>query len=274
MIKMSGKGGRDSGPKLPWKCGAGLQRGTLLLRRLRAAIDGVSGHTQTYAELSDLTGESKSTLGRWLDGDGQPSPETLLRMQEVLPTSLRNQILDEPAFRRCYPTLEHPRISHDSVKLSQLKTILSRPTGLTLVDGEGERLITFLITALGHSCQFLSTERRKVLGLDSHAPDWFVPVPGVTYLDNILQTQKLRQEFAKAWPQITSSKGALVILNGPWAQLPGINEKALALAQNCHIVITQKPPLQPAHKPSIPPTCFINVAEDKSKQLQIGIQER
>jgi hypothetical protein len=83
-----------------------------------------------------------------------------------------------------------------------------------LVKGERETLVTFLVTALGHSCRILSTKRREVLGLDSHAPDWFVPVPNLRYFDNLLHTQKLHEEFVKAWPRMSNSKGALIILNG------------------------------------------------------------
>jgi len=240
MKKSSAKITSEPGDLLPWKYGAGLQRGTLLLRRLRAAIEGIAGHALTYEELSALTGEPKSTLGNWINGDGQPSPETLLRLLEMLPTSLRNQILEEPAVSRSYPTLEHPRLAHDPVKVSCLKTIISQTKGITLVQGERETPVTFLLTALGHSARILAANRREVLGLDSHAPDWFVPVAGVTYFENVLQLPQLRTAFEKAWPRMRACQGGLLILNGGWAQLPGVHEKIRDCARSCHVVVSDQ----------------------------------
>jgi hypothetical protein len=273
MKKSSEKNTPKLGGHLPWNYGVGLQRGTLLLRRLRAAIDGISSRALTYEDWFEVIGEPKSTLGNWLNGDGQPSPEALLRMVEMLPSSLRHQILDEPAFCRCRPVVDHPRLSHDQVKVSCLKTIISKMEGITLVQGERETLVTFLVAALGHSCRILSTRRRAVLGLDSHAPDWFVPVPNVTYFDNVLHTQKLHLEFEKAWPRISNSKGALIILNGVWSQLPGFNEKARALAQHCHVVLGDKLRPQPVQTSSSS-THIITVAADRiePKQIQVAIQ--
>jgi hypothetical protein len=264
----------EPGARLHWNQGARLQRGTLLLRRLRAALDGISGRSLTYEDLSELTGEGKSTLGNWINGEGQPSPEVLLRMMEMLPRSTRDQILSDPDFCRCHPTLEHPRLSHDRVTVSFLKTIISKREGITLVQGEREILTTFVITALGHSCRILSTTGREILGLDSHAPDWFVPVPGVTYIENILSTQRLHEEFEKAWPRISSYKGTLVILNGGWAQLPAFFDRARLLARNCHVIFSDK--LRPRHALSGNLSIhIITVAPERaqSEQIKAEIQE-
>ena len=236
MKKLAAKNTINSA-HLPWKFGPGLQRGTQLLRRLRSAVDGISGRALTYEEWFVATGVPRSTLCDWLKGDGEPSPEALLRMFELLPTALRHQILDEPAFLRCRPVVDHPRLSHNPNMVSRMKTIISKTEGVTLVQSELEAMTTFVVSALAHSCWALSGTRREVLGLDSHAPDWFVPVPKVTYFDNVLHRQTLQVEFEKALPRISNSKGALVVLNGGWAQLPGFFESTRALAQHSHVIV-------------------------------------
>ena len=273
MKKSSAQSTPAPDAKLPWKYGPGLQRGTLLLRRLRTAIDGMFGRALKYEEWFEVIGEPKSTLGNWLNGDGQPSPEALLRMLEMLPASLRHHILNDPDFCRCRPVVEHPRLSHDRVIVSCLKTIIAKTEGLTLVQGERETLVTFLVTALGHSCRLLSTKRREVLGLDSHAPDWFVPVPNLRYFDNLLHTQKLHEEFAKAWPRMSNSKGALIILNGGWAQLPEFQEKIRVLARHCHVVFSDKLRPRPVQTSNVS-THIITVSADRTEpeHIQVEIQ--
>jgi len=269
--KLSAKNVSDPGAHLPSKFGEGLQRGTELLRRLRAAINGVSGRTLQQEELAELVGEPKSTLNNWLNGDGQPSPEALLRMVEMLPISRRHEILDDPDICRCRPVFEHPRLSHDPVKVSCLKTIVSKVEGLTLVQGEREASVTFVVTALGHSCKMLSTKNREVLGLDSHAPDWFVPVPNVKYFDNILHTQRLREEFEKAWPRMSNRKGSLIILNGGWSQLPDFHEKTRVLARYCHVVFSDK--MQPRPVPANPaPTHILMVSGGRTASENIQVE--
>jgi len=63
-----------------------------------------------------------------------------------------------------------------------------------IVVGRKRRKTNFLIAALGHSFQGLIQLPRRVFGVDVHAADWFVRVPGVTYLGNIFPADRLRQE--------------------------------------------------------------------------------
>jgi len=157
-------------------------------------------------------------------------------MLEILPTSLRSQILDEPAVSRCYPTLEHPRLAHDQVKVSCLKTILSKTKGITLVQGERETLVTFLLTALGHSGRVLSTNYREVLGLDSHAPDWFVPIPGVTTSTTSCRARNCTRNFEKAWPRMSVCQAGLLILMAAGRNSPRSMSEIHSLGRSCHVV--------------------------------------
>jgi len=273
MKKLAAKNTPDLGAHLPWKFGAGLQRGTRLLCRLRAAVDGISGHVLTYEEWFDAIGVARSTFCDWVKGDGEPSPEALLRMFELLPRALQHQILDEPTFLRCRPVVDHPRLSHDPSMVSRLKTVIAKTEGVTWARAEREDLVTFMATAFGHSCRILSPTRREVLGLDSHAPDWFVPVPKVTYFDNVQHIQKLQIEFEKVWPSIRNSKGALIILNGGWSQLPNFAENIRAVALHSHVVVGDKLGPRPEQTGNIPAHILTLSAERLApERIQVGIQ--
>jgi hypothetical protein len=109
--------------------------------------------------------------------------------------------------------------------------------------------------------------------LDSHAPDWFVPVPNLRYFDNLLHTQKLHEEFAKAWPRMSNSKEALIILNGGWAQLPEFQEKTRVLARHCHVVFSDKLRPRPVQTSNVS-THIITVSADRTEpeHIQVEIQ--
>src|SRR6185312_4571583 len=61
------------------------KRATVLFRMLRAALEGAHGRQFCLEELSEITGEPRSTLSDWFGGSGQPSIEAALRMAERLP---------------------------------------------------------------------------------------------------------------------------------------------------------------------------------------------
>ena len=66
-------------------------------------------------------------------------------------------------------------------------------------------------------------------GLDAHHPDWFVPLPGVRYLDNECRPQRARDEIRRLWPIFSGTTGGMVLLNAPC--LPSAEEiEAVALA--------------------------------------------
>lgn len=218
--------------------GAGLSRATLLFRRLRSALEGVARRQFRYEDLAELIGEPKSTLCNWNNGDGQPASETLLRLFELLPVGERNKLLGELPFCRSFPTIEHLRIAHDPVAVSYLKTVLGSEKGITLIQGERELLSTFVITAMAQSFALFPGNRGQIAGLDVHAPDWFVPVPGVAYLNNAAQPIRIRAEAERIWPTLGTTSTKLVILNGVWTPVPELRSKICELAEACHVLVT------------------------------------
>jgi hypothetical protein len=83
--------------------------------------------------------------------------------------------------------------------------------------------------------------------LDIHAPDWFVPVLGVTYLNNELNPGRIREELDGLRPTIVSTKGGLEIFNGALALVSLSNESIQAMARHSHVIIAdwQRPRVQP-----------------------------
>lgn len=240
------------------------RRTTLLLRKLRSALEGAVGRQLALDEISEITWEPKSTLSDWFGGSGQPSIEAVLRLMERLPPGQRHQILDLAPVTRCYPSLEHPRISHDQVAISTLITLLRQSAGTTIVHSEREELMTFLVTAMGHSYRHMNGGG-MVTGFDVHFPDWFVEVPGILYLDNLQRAENLESELKMSWDAITVGSG-LLILDGVWPRLPGILEQIRELGKSRHVVVgcnTQLP--NDGNQIEVPgPAHIINVLPDRT----------
>ena len=219
--------------------GAGLSRATLLYRRLRSALEAVASRGLTYEDLAELTGEARTTLCNWYNGDGQPSAELLLSLLEFLPAPQRSEIFAELPFCRCFPTLQNPRLAHDPVAVSVLKTIVGFEAGITLVRGQNDDLNTFVITALGHSFGQAQHHRGRICGLDIHNPDWFVPLPNVTYLNNAVTPAQIRMAAEKVWPALNDLKRGMIVLNGTWTHLPDLANKTRAMSADCHVLATE-----------------------------------
>jgi hypothetical protein len=213
------------------------KRSTSCFRSLKLAVDQVVGRQLSFEELSDATGEAKSTLSNWLGGVGSPSFECVLRLLERLPDAARNQLLSSPPVSRCYPTLGHPRLAYDLAAISRFTTILHQATGTTLIHGIREDLVTFLVTALGHNYYHAQLRNDAVRGFDVHAPDWFVPLPTVSYLSNTQSCDAIRQRFLSEWPTLRKHKGGMVILNGIWPQVADLYDEIFELAGQNHVII-------------------------------------
>lgn len=249
------------------------RRTTLLLRRLRAAVEGALGRALNYEELSTLIGEPKSTFGNWLNGDGDPSAEALLSLLELVPEQNRHEIMDKPLICRVYPRLEHPWLAHDPVAVSRLRGVVATSRGLTVIRGEQETLLTFLITSLGHAALTLTSPRRTVLGLDFHEPDWFVGVPGMIYLPNETRSSAIQEELERFWPKVAAFKDALILLNGTFAMTSVIMERVNAIAGNSHIVLAQRLRLQGQQVPfQVTPSCLVTVGVLRATSERISLE--
>lgn len=253
---------------------AGLSRTTILLRKLRAAAEVTMGRTLTYDELSDYTGEPRSTLGRWFNGDGGPSPEIILRLLELIPEKARHDLMDKPPFCRVYPRIDHPSISHDPVATSILNTIALKSTGLTLVQGDTDSTATFVATAIGHSSRIVGGScTRQIMGLDVHKPDWFVPIPEVHYLRNLPHPKEVEKELEVLLPRIKKSHGAVVLLNGLFNPLNNVPQSVVQMATQSHMVLAAKLPARATQPLPLPrPANLVKVTSKALERLSLEFQ--
>ena len=74
-------------------------------------------------------------------------------------------------------------------------------------------------------------------GLDAHLADWFVPVPGVTYLGNVLRAERLRERSEALWSNVSGASASLVLVNGLWGKVPELQDKIVDLARRAHVVL-------------------------------------
>jgi hypothetical protein len=211
---------------------AGVPRSTSLLCSLRSALSQTESKELTYQRLTQITGQPRSTLFRWMHGESEPSPETLLLLMERLDASQRHQILDRHC--RIFPSLHHPWLSHDLAALGNLRAVLSKNSGLTLVCGP-EMQVTFLMSAIGHSLQS-RPGLRKVGGVDSHVANWFVPVAGVAYPANPLDPASFRNQVLPLLKE-AAPRSTLLINSGSHPLNHRI--QVLKTAEKAHIILAQ-----------------------------------
>jgi hypothetical protein len=82
---------------------------------------------------------------------GEPSAETLLRSPELTAENKRNEILDNLRSTESIHDPTHPSLAHDRAVISSVRSILSNGRGVTLIQGDRESWVTFVVTALGQA---------------------------------------------------------------------------------------------------------------------------
>lgn len=213
-------------------------RVTRTLRRLVGAMRDRNGQPPTYRDLEEWTGFVESTLKGWFSNTGNPTAELLFQLLERVPEKIRNQVVNEVC--RCWPSLEYPRLKADQTLLSRLKTAIRQTSGLIAVQGGSDESRTFVCSALANTFLALTERPRRVRGIDVHAPDWFVPVPGVTYLNNLFHSVALQVEVNHLWPSLYVGRSSLVLLNGVWSKVPEFQTRILALAHEHPVIIADE----------------------------------
>jgi len=219
--------------------GASPERVMLMMRAIKAELEVFQGRPLSFEQLASYTGQAASTVFDKLYRTHQPQVESLVRLLERLPQESRRRLVESVC--RCYPTFCHPRIAHDPVQVSNLKSLLRQRTGFTVLQGASAGDRTFVFTAIGHENDRLRPERRIVCGVDVGRADWFVEVADLTYTGNILAKDQLVKALRQAWTELPEMADGLLLLNGVWGHLPGLREEILERAMNCHVVVADGP---------------------------------
>lgn len=214
-----------------------LTRSTVILRRLRAAIQGRAGKAPSHIDLEEWTGVPEGTIKDWFNNKGRPTIDFLIQLLERAPQRARHEMLD--ASCRALPLLEDSRLQCDQTVISQLKAIIGQRTGIIWVQGVSDEARTFVATALGNTFLSLTERPRRVTGFDVHEPDWFVPVPGVKYLGNSFEAGALREAVRQRWGQLGPGRSQLILLNGIWSSLHELQKEIPALARRHPVIIAE-----------------------------------
>lgn len=217
-------------------------RVTRLLRRLLSALRDRDGRTPTYRDLEEWTGVPDATLKDWFTNKGRPTAEFLLQMMERVAGSLRQQLTNDAC--RIWPILDHPRLKCDLTIISQLKTCVCMRNALIVIQGATDESRTFLISALANTFLAVTERPRRVKGIDIHDPDWFVPVPGVTYLHNLIQPASMQEAVRRLWPSFCTGRTNFVLLNGVLSRLPEFAKKICMLLAHQTVVVADTGPVK------------------------------
>jgi hypothetical protein len=221
-----------------------LTRITRLLQRAQDSLHSALGASPSYSELEEWTAVPEGTIKYWYSNKGLPTAEFLLQVLERIPEKQRHDLLDSAC--RVYPSLEHPRLKCDHTILSRLRTIVCQSGGLVIVQGSNDESRTFMLTALGHAFLGLTASPHGLVGLDAHESDWFVPLPGVRYLDNLFQPAKLLQAARDNWPKVQARGTQLVLLNAIGVLMADFQRPIKALTARCPVIIAEAAQIKPS----------------------------
>jgi hypothetical protein len=253
---------------------APLTRVTRLLNRAKDSLHSALGVAPAYTELEQWTGVPEGTIKYWYNNQGLPTAEFVLELLERIPEKQRHEILDSAY--RVHPSLEHPRMKCDHTVISRLKTIICQPRGLVFVQGGNDEYRTFLVTAMGHAFLGLTARPHQLAGLDAHEPDWFVPLPGVRYFNNLFQPEKLLESARENWPKVQARGSQLIVINAMGIVAGNFQQQIKALTARHPVIIAEAAQLKPSllKKASHGPVHIVTVSKhpENAKGIAIAIE--
>jgi hypothetical protein len=209
-------------------------RGAKLLQAAWSAIELQELRRISQNEISRYLGIAPSTFLNWTLGVTDAHLlEAALRLMERLPAERRHELIDR--FLRAYPTIGSPELTGDPATSGRLCRLLQQRRGLTLIQGQDVAARTFLFSALGHSFAQRKPRKSVLVGADTQAPDWFVPVTGLTYVP----PGSPPEAAAQACPRARPRPGSWVMLHGLWSALARRHKEILGWATDCHVVLAE-----------------------------------
>lgn len=245
---------------------------TLLLRRLQGALTGRSGKPATYRDIEEWTRVPETTVKDWFNNRGRPTAEMLVSLLERVPREIRHQAVDSAC--RTWPALDDSRLNCDDTDSSRLRTMACQPNGLILIQGGTDEARTFLLTALANEFLTLTAHSGQVTGIDVHEPDWFVPVPHVTYLHNEFDLHRQQEAVERLWPRWEGLKNRLIVFNGVWAAMRNLRKAISPLAAHNLVILADQEALECSQwrKNTKLPYSLITVLQPAERKGGIGVQ--
>jgi hypothetical protein len=172
-----------------------------------------------------------------------------------------------------FPTIESAAFAHLPTVISRLRSLLEQSAGLTVIRGS-DSLRTLLFTALGHSILQASPRHNSVQGIDIHTPDWFVPIPGISYVTRPVKGSQ-RHELNSMWPR--QLHAGVLMLNGVVSLMPEWQGRAFSLVKTQHVIIAdeidwEEKELKTLGQKADAPIQFLDIGEGDSPRITIEIR--
>jgi len=230
------------------------RRAEVFVRRLWTAIETKEGRGLTNQELSAYLNMSETALSDWVTGKTELNQiEAVLRLCERLGFTGSVELLRQPL--RSFPTLNSGELSHDPDTVDCIRKLLLKTVGITLIVGGNSSQRTFLIGAIGNSYRETNSKSRLLVGWDIHTPSWFVPLPGVLYLNGEHpQPGMLMKEAVRNY---------LIVSNGLWEKSGSHRAHIINLSRSNHVVVASSWSTSDFRRESLP-------APLRSHVLEIG----
>ena len=208
-----------------------------LFRDLRSQLADEHGSPMQFDRLAQMAGKYKSTIHAWFETYHHPHIMAFMLLLERLSPDRRRCFLENHC--RVYPTFFHPQLAHDSENLLIMRDLLSRKTGLSIINGPAGAQ-HFVFTALGHAVKLASRKACAVAGIDLSRPTKFVPVENLVYIDPTLPLEDIRKHILAALRRVLVSRAPVLLFNDVWSMVPSVREDILRCAVNKHVIIANE----------------------------------
>lgn len=209
--------------------------GRELLADLRDRLATAEGRQFGYAELARLMGQSTSTVHFWFSSYRHPHLIAFMSLLERLSFEQRQAFLRSHC--RMLPLLS------DSILVGQtaeLRKLLNKPAGCTIIVGQSDKARAFVLTGFGHSWRQLHAGEDVPTGIDVQRPLEFVPIEGMRYIDDRLDRDEIRELVLSAWPKLATSRTRLLLGNQLWSLVPEVRSDLLRVARYRHVILAEK----------------------------------
>jgi len=246
------------------------QRSYQLLDDLHQRLNLSHGYVLKSNRLSELLGLPKSTFSNWSSHSRNRAVRVVIGLLERLTESEQHAFLRQHC--RVLPTIEHGAVAHEPTVVEQLRNLMHRTQGLTLITGKSEFARTFVLSALGQSFPREDLEHQPANGLICKSPGQLVPIEGVHYLRTGLATERIKFHFDRLWSKIQISDSQLILLDGIWTRLPEKRASILQLARTRHVLVADDFQGDEKVSPAVGPIQRILISGTLATSLQLNFQ--
>ena len=212
--------------------------GHRILDDLRRRVNLSEGYDIAFKRIRKMFGLAKTTTSDWFNQSQIPAVQLLFGLLERLPEGERSVFVQK--FCRTLPSLEHAALAHEPAIVDHLRTLLSRPAGLTLISGFSDYARHFLLCALAHSFSRHDAMHRPIAGLICKSPGRLVPLDEVFYLATDSSQESVIQHVHRLWPKIRDADTPMVVLDGVWLRVPAKRLDILKLALSKHVLLADE----------------------------------